>query len=122
MATTINAAFDQLLGVLSTTLAETPAAKDHRVSIEQKLREEFGLVSFFRGGSCENGTNVSGCRAVDYFAVIPELSPRPDSHRFLVNVAAALRVRFPNTGFRVDSPAVVRHQHRPGNQSGFGKR
>jgi hypothetical protein len=107
MATTINAAFDQLLEGLSTIPTETEAAKDHRASIKAKLREEFGLVGFFRTGSFENGTYVSGYSHVDYFAVIPEPSPKPDSHRFLVNVAAALRVRFPNTGVRVDSPAVV---------------
>jgi hypothetical protein len=107
MATTINAAFDQLLGCLSTAPNETEAAKSYRASIEQKLREEFGLTSFFRVGSFENGTNVSGYSDVDQFAVIPEPSPRPDSHRLLVNVAAALRTRFPNTGVRVNSPAVV---------------
>jgi hypothetical protein len=107
MATTISAAFDQLLGCLSTTPSETQAAKDHRASIEEKLREEFGLVSFFRAGSFENGTHVFGGSNVDYFAVIPEISTRPDSHRLLLNVAAALRTRFPNTGVRVDSPAVV---------------
>lgn len=107
MATTINAAFDQLLAELSTTPIETEAAKDHRASIETRLREEFGLKSYFRIGSFENGTYVSGYSDVDYFAVIPEPSPRPDSHRLLVNVAAALRVRFPNTGVRVNSPAVV---------------
>jgi hypothetical protein len=107
MATTINAAFDQFHGWISTAPAETEAAKDHRAGIEQKLREEFGLVSFFRAGSFENGTFVFGHSTVDWFAVMPELSPWPDSHRLLVNVAAALRAKFPNTGVRVVSPAVV---------------
>jgi hypothetical protein len=107
MATTINAAFDQFLECLSTAPDEAEAAKSYRASIEQKLREEFGLTSFFRVGSFENGTNVSGYSDVDQFAVIPEPSPRPDSHRLLVTVAVALRTRFPNTGVRVNSPAVV---------------
>ncbi|MBM1171291.1 hypothetical protein [Microvirga arabica] len=101
MATTINAAFDQFLECLSATPAETEAATS------QKLRGESGFTGFFRVGSFENGTNVFGYSDVDYFAVIPESSPRCDSHRLLVTAAAALRSRFPNTGVRSDSPAVV---------------
>jgi hypothetical protein len=107
MATTINAAFDQLLEEFAATSVETLGAKNHGERIEQKLREEFGLVSFFRVGSFENGTSVPRYSAVDYFAVIPEPFPRPDSHRFLVNVTATLRVKLPDTGIRVDASAVV---------------
>jgi hypothetical protein len=107
MATTVNAAFDQLLERLSTTPGETQAAQDYRARIEEELREEFGLMSFFRTGSYENGTSVAGHSSVDCFAVVPDVSPRPDSHQLLVAIAATLRARFPNTGVRADSPAVV---------------
>jgi hypothetical protein len=79
MATTVDAAFDQLLAWISTMPAETAAAKSHRANIEKKLREEFGLNGFFRTGSFGNGTNVSNLSDVDYFAVIPPITPRPSS-------------------------------------------
>ena len=107
MATTVNAAFDQLLERLSATPGGTQAAQGYRARIEEALREDFGLIDFLRSGSHENGTSVAGYSSVDYFAVIPDLSPRPGSHQLLVAIAATLRTRFPNTGVRTDSLAVV---------------
>jgi hypothetical protein len=106
MPLTIEAAFDDFLGSLRATRAETTAAKGHRASIEAKLNAEFG-ATLFRSGSFGNGTNISGYSDVDYFALIPRANLHFDSGYFLGELAEALRDRFPTTpNIRVNGPAV----------------
>ncbi len=107
MAGTIQAAFSQFIADLRTTKQESSIAASHRTSIKSKLETEFGLTTLFRTGSFGNGTNVSGCSDVDYFAVIPTANLKQDSQTTLADVAVALRARFPTTAnIRVNSPGV----------------
>lgn len=64
------------------------------------------MTHFFRTGSFGNGTNVSGYSDVDYFAVIPRANLNANSAQTLSDLAETLRQRFPNTGVRVNTPAV----------------
>lgn len=107
MPSNVEAAFNAFLLTLRTTPTEASAAAGHRISIEAKLKAEFGMTSFFRTGSFGNGTNVSGHSDVDYFAVIPRSNLLANSAPSLAAVAEALRERFPQTpNIRVDSPGV----------------
>ncbi len=72
--------------------------------METERRVEIGSVSFLRDGSFDNETYVTGHSDLYFSAVIPESSPKRNSHRLLINGAAALRVRFPNS-YRPDCGA-----------------
>lgn len=105
-AKTVGAALDVVLGYVQTTATETTQAASHRASIKAVLESSFGMTHFFRTGSFGNGTNVSGFSDVDYFAVIPTANLKADSNHTLTAVAAALDKRFPDTGVKVDGPAI----------------
>lgn len=107
MAKTVEEGFRTLLGWLSPTTTETATAASHRVSIEAKLKADFGMTSFFRSGSFGHHTSVSGFSDVDYFAVIPTAKLKKNSSSTLQEVKNSLASRFPNTGVTVRSPAVV---------------
>ncbi len=107
MPRTINEGFRDFLSKLTPTGTESQAAKLHRTSIEQCLRTNFGLLRFFRTGSFGNGTSISGYSDVDYFASIPTKSLKDNSDSTLREVRKALDKRFPDTGVRVNSPAVL---------------
>lgn len=107
MATSLDKAFEEFLQQLRATTTETQAAASHRSSIEAKLKQAFGLTSFFRSGSFGNGTNIANYSDVDYFAVIPPKNLKRNSSLSLSAVADALRERFPQTAnIRVDAPGV----------------
>lgn len=107
MAKTVDEGFRTLIGWLSPTTTETTTAASHRVSIEVKLKNDFGMTSFFRSGSFGHHTSVSGFSDVDYFAVIPTSKLKTNSSSTLQEVRNSLASRFPNTGVTVRSPAVV---------------
>lgn len=108
MATrTVDEGFRDFLTQLTPTTGESEAAKTHRASIKSCLESNFGMTSFFRTGSFGNGTSISGYSDVDYFAVIPRENLKNNSSTTLTQVRNALATRFPNTGVRVDCPAVL---------------
>lgn len=106
MATTVDSGFRQFLKDLTPSTTESAAAASHRKSVNECLKSKFGVTGFFRSGSFGNGTSVSRFSDVDYFAVIPTEKLKQDAGKTLVEVRDALDVRFPNTGIRVDTPAV----------------
>lgn len=103
----INQGFDDFHNKIKTSVAEAAAAKSHRSSIEACLKNNFGLNRFSRIGSFGNGTNVSGYSDVDYLACLPTTSLKQSSTLSLSSVREALDKRFPNTGVKVSTPAVV---------------
>lgn len=104
----VSEGFEEFRKRLTTSTAETEAAKSHRASIETCLEANFGLLRFFRSGSFGNGTNVRNYSDVDYFASLSASAIKTDSSSTLSAMASALRKRFPTTyDIRVDSPAVV---------------
>jgi hypothetical protein len=107
MAKTVDDAFNELIGRLAPTGSETAAAASHRASIEECLRTNFGMTSFFRSGSFGHGTSVSGYSDVDYFAVIPSARLQQNSDASLAQIQGVLQRRFPNTRVHVNSPAVA---------------
>ncbi|MBI2724928.1 MAG: nucleotidyltransferase [Polaromonas sp.] len=107
MPRTIEEGFEDFLSKLKATSVETAAAKSHRASIEGAIRANFGLIRFVRIGSFGNGTSISGYSDVDYLACLPTPSLTQSSIYSLQKVRAALDLRYPNTGVRVSSPAVV---------------
>ena len=106
MPTTIPAAFEQFHSRLTPTQREVDAASRHRSSIEACLKRNFTLNRFFQTGSFGNGTSISGYSDVDYFAEIGGYNLPLNSATLLDSVARALRIQFPTTGVRVNSPAV----------------
>ena len=117
MAKTIDEGFRVFHSLVTPTATESQKAKNHRKSIETCLKHNFGLTRFFRSGSFGNGTSISSYSDVDFFAVLPNKSNPEGSGRLLTNVRNALDTRFPNTGVRVNTPAVsvpfgnVRSEH-----------
>ena len=107
MPRTIEEGFRDFLSRLTPSGAESAAAKSHRATIEQCLRAHFNLQRFFRIGSFGNGTSVSGFSDVDYVACLPTSLLTANSTSTLTKVRAALDARFPSTGVRVRTPAVV---------------
>lgn len=103
----IKQGFDDFHDKLKTAATETAAAKSHRASIEGCLKSNFGLNRFTRIGSFGNGTNINGHSDVDYLACIPTKSLTKTSTASLVKVKNALDARFPNTGVKISTPAVV---------------
>src|SRR6266851_402302 len=102
MAKTVDDAFNELISRLTPTGSETATAASHRGSIEECLRTNFGMTSFFRSGSFGYGTSVSGYSDVDYFAVIPSARLQQNSDASLAQIQIALQRRFPNTRAHVD--------------------
>ena len=107
MPRSIDEGFSEFLAKLKATAPESEAAKRHRASIDSCLRGNFGLNRFVRIGSFGNGTNISGYSDVDYLASIPRNEIPSSSSYFLTKVRNALDTRFPNTGVRIDTPAVT---------------
>lgn len=107
MTRTVNEGFETFHTWLTPTKTETDAAKKHRASIEACLKTNFGLLRFFRTGSFGNGTSIQGYSDVDYFASIPREKLKQNSSLTLVALQKALDARFPNTGVKIDKPAVV---------------
>src|SRR5690606_35163324 len=107
MPRSIEQGFSDFLEKLKAKVPESQAAKNHRASIETCLRNNFGLNRFVRIGSFGNGTSVSGYSDVDYLASIPANEVTTSSSYFLTKVRNALDTRFPLTGVRIDTPAVV---------------
>jgi hypothetical protein len=103
----INQGFNDFHNRIKTSAAETAAAKSHRASIEACLKSNFGLSRFSRIGSFGNGTNVSGYSDVDYLACLPAASLKQSSSYSISLVRDALDIRFPSTGIKVNTPAVV---------------
>ena len=107
MPRTIDEGFRDFLQKLTPSNTETEAARQHRASIEQCIRSNFGLNRFWRIGSFGNGTSISGYSDVDYMANIPTKSLKKNSSMSLTRLRNALDTRFPNTGVRTSCPAVV---------------
>jgi hypothetical protein len=107
MPRTVDEGFSDFLVKLRATAVESAAAKSHRASIENCLRNNFGLIRFARIGSFGNGTNISGYSDVDYIACIPTAQLTQTSNASLVKLRVALDTRFPSTGVVVRSPTVT---------------
>lgn len=103
----ITQGFNDFYDKLKTSAAETVAAKSHRASVEACLKSNFGLNRFTRIGSFGNGTNINAHSDVDYLACLPTSALTETSTASLVKVKNALDARFPNTGVKVSTPAVV---------------
>lgn len=107
MPRTLDQGFRDFVTKLTPTSSETAAAKSHRESIKSVLEKNFKMTNFFRTGSFGNGTSISGCSDVDYFAVFPSPELSVSSTISLVNVREKLVTRFPNTGVKVSCPTVL---------------
>ncbi len=125
MPRTVDEGFRDFLASLTPSSAETAAAKSHRESISTRLTNDFGMTRFFRIGSFGNGTSISGHSDVDYFAELPTDKLSVRSNYSLQKVRDSLDDRFPNTGVRVNCPAVAvpfgtksseRHEVVPGDR------
>lgn len=99
-------AFDEFVGRLTPSETESDAAKSHRASLQTCLQRNFSIAAFFRSGSFGNGTSVRSYSDVDYFAEVPIALATGGSQDLLVRVRDAIAGRFPNTGVRIDSPAI----------------
>ncbi len=107
MPRTINEGFRDFLAKLTPSEYESTKAKNHRASIYDCLKANFGLNQFFRTGSFGNGTSISRYSDVDYFASIPYSRLSWNSSNALTQVRDALNRRFYLTSVHVDCPAVV---------------
>lgn len=107
MVKTVEEGFRAFHGWLTPTGGASETAQRHRASIEACLKSNFEITRFFRTGSFGNGTSIHGYSDVDYFASIPTRNLKRGSEGTLREVRNVLDARFPNTGVRVDSPAVL---------------
>lgn len=82
-------------------------ASSHKSSITSRLEAYYDLNQLFYSGSANNGTDVSGCSDMDFFASIPTRKLKQSSSTSLREIKECLQERFPNTNVYVDSPAVV---------------
>ncbi|MBL7689030.1 MAG: hypothetical protein JNJ49_13435 [Bdellovibrionaceae bacterium] len=108
MPRTIDEGFRDFLTKLTPSEYESEAAKSHRYSIRTRLELDFGSVNrFTRIGSFGNGTSISGYSDVDYLACLPTAQLSASSDYSLQKVRNSLDARFPQTGVRINCPAVV---------------
>lgn len=108
MPRTVDEGFRDFLTKLTPSGYESDAAKNHRYSIKTRLERDFdSVLRFTRIGSFGNGTSISGFSDVDYLACLPTKHLSSNSTYSLGKVRDSLSGRFPNTGVRVDCPAVV---------------
>lgn len=107
MPRTIDEGFRDFLTRLTPTGTESEAATRHRASIKTCLENNFGLKRFARIGSYGNGTSISGYSDVDYLACFPADQLTQSSTYTLQKIRNVLDVRFPNTGVRVNCPAIA---------------
>lgn len=107
MAKTISEAFDIFHQRLTPNTTEANAAARHRASIENCLKTNHKMTHFFKTGSNGNGTSISGYSDTDYFAVLPTDQFTTDSYYSLTKVKDTLDTRFPRTGVRISTPAIV---------------
>lgn len=107
MPRTIEEGFRDFLSRLTPTGTESEAATRHRASIKACLESNYGLKRFARIGSYGNGTSISGYSDVDYLACLPMDQLTNNSAYSLRKIRDALDVRFPNTGVRVNCPAIA---------------
>jgi len=107
MTKTVDEGFRTFLRRLTPSSSFSEAAKNHRASIEARLKQDFDLVRFFRTGSYGNGTSIQGYSDVDYFASIPRKKLKQNSDYTLRQVRDALDARFLNSGVTIDTPAVL---------------
>lgn len=103
----IKQGFNDFHDKLKASASETAATKSHRASVEACLKSNFGLNRFTRIGSFGNGTNISGYSDVDYLACLPTKALTETSNASLVKVKNVLDIRFPNTGVRINTPAIL---------------
>lgn len=103
---TILTVFEEFAKLLTPSDTETNAAKTHRDSLHTCLTRNFGITAFFRSGSFGNGTSVRSYSDVDYFAEVPVGIARGGSGALLGTFRDAIAGRFPETGVRIDSPAI----------------
>lgn len=124
MPRTIDEGFKDFLTQLTPTWTETTKAKSHRESIEQCLDTNYGVLRMFRIGSFGNGTSISGYSDVDYLVSIKNMPSSSSSDYVLKRMREVLDTRFPNTGVRVNCPAIAvpfgttvweRHEMVPGD-------
>lgn len=107
MPRTIDEGFRDFHTRLTPSSVESAASKSHRASIEACLKNNFGLKRFARIGSYGNGTSISGYSDVDYLASLPRNQLTNSSSYSLKKIRDSLDRRFPNTGVRVDCPAIA---------------
>src|ERR1039458_4720390 len=106
MPRTVAEAFRDFLASLTPSTFESAASTSHRASIEACLKSNYTLNRLFRTGSYGNGTSISGYSHVDYFASLGRDDLSASSTYTLTRVRDVLDKRFPNTGVRVNCPAV----------------
>jgi hypothetical protein len=106
MPRTIEEGFRLFESRLTPTATETEKAKGHRASIEQCLKNNYGMTRFFRTGSFGNGTSISGYSDTDYFAILPTGQHKQDSSYNLASIRKTLSDRFTFTNVSVDCPAI----------------
>ena len=107
MAKTISEAFDIFHQRLTPNTTEANASVSHRASLESCLKTNHKMTNFFKTGSNGNGTSISGHSDTDYFAVLPADQLTTDSYYSLTKVKESLDTRFPKTGVRISTPAIV---------------
>ena len=98
MSKTINQGFNILHSRLTPNLTESDAVKAHRKSIQECLKSNFQMTSFFKTGSNGNGTSIRGKSDTDYFARIPTHNLKENSAVSLRDIKEVLDKRFPSTG------------------------
>lgn len=107
MARTISEAFNIFHQRLTPNTTEANAAASHRASIENCLKTNHKMTHFFKTGSNGNGTSISGYSDTDYFAVLLTDQFTTDSYYSLTKFKDTLDTRFPRTGVRISTPAIV---------------
>ncbi|RKU06397.1 hypothetical protein C6501_18675 [Candidatus Poribacteria bacterium] len=89
----VNQELIDLLNILTPTHEEFTVDPNYLNSIKECLEDHFGMTSFFRMGSFENGTSISGYSGVDYIAEIPTHHLTSDPKDILRDARDALSKR-----------------------------
>ncbi len=106
MAKTASEGFRIFIDWQVPSVADREKAASHKVAIQAKLEQKYGLYRMFQSGSFSHATGVKNFSDVDYIASLQSKQPLLSSS-ILNSVRDTLQERFPYTVVRVSRPAVV---------------
>lgn len=107
MGKTLQQGFEQfLLTKLAPVPSEYNLARSHKNSVKKSIKNHIDGYQFWETGSFGNDTGIRHYSDSDYFAVILKDASTNNSKTMLNKLRDSLKITFPNTLIKVNSPSV----------------
>ncbi|MEE9193247.1 MAG: hypothetical protein V3U21_01800 [Thermodesulfobacteriota bacterium] len=117
MTKTVKTGFEEFLTTITPSKTKFDRAKKHGKLIRQAIKTTLGINLFFQTGSFRYDTSIKNYSYVDYFVSIPKERLSEDSKYHLSRLCTELNKKFPTTGIKVKSHAIVIPSYRKSSES-----